>query len=109
VASQGPLSPSTGANDNSYGTVAWNSEGSIVASDNTPATAILAPAEVSNYLKATGFSFSIPAGATIDGIVVGIERHENVSSANAFDDRVDDRERHDPVAQQSELFGVADH
>ncbi len=34
----------------------------------------------SHYLKATNFGFSIPAGATINGIIVEIERNDNVGT-----------------------------
>jgi MSHA biogenesis protein MshQ len=31
--------------------------------------------QITNYLKCTGYNFSIPAGATIDGIAVAVEAH----------------------------------
>lgn len=77
MASQGPLSPGTGANDASVGTVAWTNPGNILASDNSNATASANTGVTTNYLKATNFGFSIPTGATIDGIVVEFERKSN--------------------------------
>ena len=39
---------------------------------------------ISHYLKATNFGFSIPSGATIDGIVVEIERSTDWAGGNYF-------------------------
>ncbi len=77
--SAGPRSPGTTANDISIGTVAWSTPERARASDNSRATATLGDNAVSNFLKATNFSFSIPPGATITGITVDVER----SAANA--------------------------
>lgn len=73
MASQGPLSPATAASDATVGTVAWTNPNNCFVSDDVYATAVLANAQ-SQYLKATNFSFSIPAGSTIDGITVEIEK-----------------------------------
>jgi hypothetical protein len=71
----GPLFPATGVNDASIGTVAWNEPGAISVSDNFRAEAPMVPGPaISKYLKGTKFGFAIPAGATISGIVVEIER-----------------------------------
>ncbi len=74
--SEGPLSPGTMADDGTVGTVAWSNPDNAKTSNNTRATALLASNVISHYLKATNFSFSIPEGATIDGIVVEIERQQ---------------------------------
>jgi hypothetical protein len=66
----GPNLPSTVVDDASLGTSAWASAGNVTASDNAYASATLTPLEVSHYLKATNFGFSIPGGATINGILV---------------------------------------
>lgn len=63
----------TGANDASVGTVAWSSPTSITSDNGTNAT-FTSGAATSNYLKGTNCGFTIPSGATIDGIVVTIER-----------------------------------
>lgn len=83
MASQGPNSPSTLANDNSIGSVAWSNPSNAGASDNSYATAVLTTGTIGNYLKATNFGFSIPSGATIDGIVVEIEKKGSVNSGPA--------------------------
>lgn len=74
MASSGPLSPGTLADETSVGTVAWTNPGNAAASDNSRASVSLAvPGSISHYLKATNFGFAIPSGATIDGIVVEVE------------------------------------
>lgn len=70
----GPKSAGTGADDATVGTVAWTNPGNITVSDDTRAVATLGAGAKSHYLKATKFGFAIPAGATIDGIVVEVER-----------------------------------
>ena len=88
MASEGPLSPDSGTNDAGYGSVAWTDPGNILASDGSKATAILSLGLTpSNYLVATDFDFAIPGGATIDGIVVEIERSCGMLESVA-DDRV---------------------
>lgn len=89
MASQGPLSTGTGANDASYGTYAWSNPGNIVSSDNTYASTGTGHSSAdSNYLKATNFGFSIPAGSTIDGIVVEVEKYNtNLTGGGTFDIR----------------------
>ncbi len=73
MASQGPNSGGTFANDSSYGTTAWTSPSNAAASEDSYATCTLGSFNSSQYLKATNFGFSIPSGATIDGIVVEVE------------------------------------
>ncbi|MBI5889668.1 MAG: DUF11 domain-containing protein [Nitrosomonadales bacterium] len=43
-------------------------------SDNTYATTTLGDNQQSHYLECTGYGFAIPAGATINGITVNVER-----------------------------------
>lgn len=70
----GALSPGTMADDATVGTVAWTNPNNAKVSDNVYATAAVAFLSVSHYLKATNFGFSIPVGATINGILVEVER-----------------------------------
>ncbi len=86
MASQGPNSPGTGADDAGVGTVTWSNPGNITSSDNAKATATV-NATVTHYLKGTNYGFSIPSGATIDGIVVEIEKSAN-QSTRGTDSRV---------------------
>ncbi len=74
--SQGALSPGTTANDNSVGSTAWSNTGNATTSNNTYASATIQEGTASNYLKATNFGFSIPAGSTINGISVDVERKD---------------------------------
>lgn len=46
-------------------------------------------ASTSHYLKATNFGFSIPTGATIDGIVVNIEKSRVGDGIDGYDVQVD--------------------
>ena len=75
MASEGPLSPGTLADDNAVGTLTWSNPSNAASSNDSHATiAFTTNGEISHYLKATNFGFAIPAGATINGIVVEIER-----------------------------------
>lgn len=90
MATQGPLSPSVAANDSAVGTKAWSSVDNIKVSDNNRAfnAASFDAPFLTNYLKATNFGFSIPTGATIDGIVVEIEKSERSGSGVIRDNAV---------------------
>jgi len=73
----GPNSPGTAANNNTFGTQAWSNPARVKLSDDSRATATLNSLGITNYVKATNFSFAIPLNATINGIVVAIERSVN--------------------------------
>lgn len=73
MASQGPNSGGTFANVTGVGSISWTNPSNAASSNNVKATATLNPSQQTNYLQATNFGFSIPSGATIDGIVVEIE------------------------------------
>jgi len=70
----GAISPGTLADDAAVGAVAWTNPGNAASSDNAYAVFSTSGVQQSHYLKATNFGFSIPAGATIDGVAVSIER-----------------------------------
>ena len=70
----GATSPGTTVDDATVGSVTWSNPNNSQASDNAYASLSI-DAATSHYLKATNFGFSIPDGATIDGILVEIERH----------------------------------
>lgn len=72
MASQGPLIAGTGANDATWGDTAWFLPTRVTAEDGTATTCT--PIAITNYIKATNFGFSIPAGATINGIQVEWKR-----------------------------------
>lgn len=78
MSSQGPLSAGTGATNTAVGTQTWSGASTGVQTQgdsNLAVSSIGAAAPNSNYLQATNFGFSIPAGATIDGIVTEIYRY----------------------------------
>jgi hypothetical protein len=77
-----PTSPGTGGNDATVGTQEWVSTSNITTSNNSYASVSLAKEAISNYLTATDFGFSIPTTATIDGIVVEVERYATNSVVN---------------------------
>ena len=76
MADTGLTNPGTGTTKVLAGSsMNWSGAGNILSSDNVDAS--VAPgtgAVYSNYLVAKNFGFSIPSGATIDGIIVKIER-----------------------------------
>ncbi|OGY31211.1 MAG: hypothetical protein A3C02_04825 [Candidatus Andersenbacteria bacterium RIFCSPHIGHO2_02_FULL_45_11] len=88
----GPSSPGT-ITDITYqtnwthcsGIYTWTSPSSAAGSDNTYATrSVTNGTFTSACLKATNFGFSIPDGATIDGVEVGIERSSTKSSGTEY-------------------------
>jgi hypothetical protein len=82
MASAGPNSPDSAVDDSGIGTIAWSTPGNVLASDNSYAQAnITASGGTTHYVKATDFDFTIPSGATIDGIIVEVERRAGVASA----------------------------
>ena len=79
MASVGPKSPGTSSSsDQGLGSIIpWTNPNNNQSSDNAYATAIcsLVNGDFTEYLTATNFDFSaIPASATIEGIVVEIEK-----------------------------------
>ena len=88
MASEGPRDPGTMADDNTIGTLAWaNPDNAKLSDNNYTNIAFTAPAATSHYLKATNFGFSIPTGATIDGVLVEIENvHSGGSGTVQWDE-----------------------
>ena len=78
MASQGPLNPGTSADDAGTGTETWanvGTPGNVAASDDARCTVALTGGNPnSHWLVATNFGFTIPSGATIDGVEFTIER-----------------------------------
>ncbi len=79
----------TGANDASVGTAAWTNPGNITANEaafsEVYSSVYLVSLATSNYIKATSFSFAIPVGATINGIIVTLERRDNQGTGLVLD------------------------
>jgi len=61
--------------------VDWSNAGNAISSNNNYATAQLNDGQASDYLQCTGYGFSIPAGATINGITVNVERKSSATNA----------------------------
>ena len=70
-------SPGTIVSDSTITGATWSNPGYAAASDNNYAIVTLDSFSytVSQYLKATNFSFSIPSGATIRGVTAAVEAH----------------------------------
>jgi len=75
----GPKGGAVFTNVDSVGTIDWadnggstDLEGAKYYNDSTQDKITLQVSEVSHYLQATGFGFTIPTGATIRGISVGV-------------------------------------
>lgn len=90
MSSEGPNNGGTFADDASIGTKVWSNPGYAETSNDDRATvsADYGGNDISHYLKATNFGFSIPTGATINGIKVEIEKSEHVAAANIFDESI---------------------
>ena len=85
--SQGPNSPRDIVDDSSSGgDRSWSNPRYAEESDNRYATVYAGTGKISysHYLRATAFRFSIPSGATINGILVEIERHASVNNPTAW-------------------------
>lgn len=74
AATSGPNSADAFVNDATVGTISWNSVNNASSSNNSNTVADLDDNQVSRYLKVTDFDFAIPAGATINGILVEVEQ-----------------------------------
>lgn len=75
MASQGPNFVGTAADDASVGATTWSNTGNITAEDASSATTTtFGGNNRTHYLIGTNCGFSIPSGATIDGIVVEIKK-----------------------------------
>lgn len=79
MASQGPNSPSSASNVANTA-FAWSNVTNVFSSDNSYATNTCSGN--TDYILATGFGFSIPSGATIDGIVVEVEDKCNIAGVS---------------------------
>ena len=84
MATAGPNIAGTGANGG-FGGVSWIDPGNITADDATRASVTLTTGTPeSDYLVASNFGFSIPAGAAIDGVLVEAEARTRTSPDDAY-------------------------
>ena len=73
MASVGPYDPGTVVDDSAVGTETWSTPQYAKYNDgNYTFASASSSTKYTHYLKATNFGFSIPSGATIDGIKVEI-------------------------------------
>ena len=88
MATAGPSAPGTMADDSAVGAGVWATVDNAKVNDSSYSTnGSGAPA--THYIKATAFGFSIPSGATINGIEVGITRKaDNNSKFNYASDNI---------------------
>lgn len=90
MADTGWVSPGTVVEDTSYGAVHWSNLSNITTSNNSYADFYPGSGQdLSYYIKPTNFGFSIPSGATINGIEVRIERKQSAfPDYYAYDSRL---------------------
>jgi hypothetical protein len=67
-------SPATCSSVPGIGTVAWTNPGNALSSNGSYATAPVGDTTTTNYLQCVGYGFTIPTGASINGITVSVER-----------------------------------
>lgn len=79
------LNPTACANDNSVGTVNWTNPGNALTSNDARATASV-DGTTTRYLLCDGYGFAIPAGATITGIIVNLERRSSSTGNGGSND-----------------------
>src|SRR3990170_6557009 len=85
--SSGPNDGSTFVDDATVGTKTWSNPGNAQFSDDIYATVSLVGEDISHYLKATNFGFSIPDGSTINGIAIDVERKRNIAGGSLTSDQ----------------------
>jgi hypothetical protein len=78
--------PGTGENNAGIGATAWANPGNITTDNNV--TASCTAAASSQYLVGRNFGFSIPAGATIQGVTVRIAAAESSSGSESLNARL---------------------
>jgi hypothetical protein len=81
--SSGPNTPGTGA-DGGGGSCSWASPNNISTGGST--TCSLSATQITNALNGTGFGFSIPSVATINGIQVVVQAKESNTSSGSSQD-----------------------
>ena len=76
------------ADDSTVGTASWSNVGNATTSNNVYASSENLDGVTTHYLKATNFGFSVPAGSTINGIGLQIERHMSGSDITDSDVKI---------------------
>lgn len=86
MAVRGPNNPASGTTNNAVGTVDWTDPGNITSQNDQYAT-VSSSSATSYLLVGSDYGFSIPLMATLDGIVVEIDRSKQ-SGTDVVDSRV---------------------
>ncbi len=76
----GPNYPASVVDDASTGAVSWVNPINASTDNTTYSNVSLSSGQITHYLKATNFGFTIPSTATITGITVEIERYEDANN-----------------------------
>ncbi len=76
MASQGPNNPGTLVNVSESEAFPWTNPGNAAAEDGSIATVAFSQPGITEKLLATNFGFTIPNGATINGILVSIKNSQ---------------------------------
>ena len=82
--SSGPNNPAAAIDDASIGTEVWNDPENVTSSDDLKAAVRVDDFEISHYIKATDFGFSIPSDAIIKGVIVEIERRVSSNTSGSI-------------------------
>lgn len=80
MATAGPSAPGTTANETYTGS-AWGTPDNAKVADDTYTTVGILFVSDSDYLNVYNYGFSIPTGATIDGVTVDVHRKANFDEA----------------------------
>lgn len=80
--------PTTVMDDSSVGTINWGATSDALTCNSIFAGVAVASAVNTHYLKLTNFGFSIPTGATIDGIIVNITRGSQTPTRLSKDNEI---------------------
>jgi hypothetical protein len=107
MASQLKILAGTMADDATVGTVAWTNPNNAKVSDNVYATVVDNVGNLNlltHYLKATNFGFSIPTGATINGILVEAE----VKASQYTSSAEEVRENSTKIVKSNGSFGTTE-
>ncbi len=87
MASQGPNAPSSStSNGSNGGSYTWTNITNAYSSDNNYAYSNISPGGTSYQILYTGFGFSIPSGAAINGVEVVIERKKTGNAGSSVRD-----------------------
>lgn len=103
----GPRDPGTMANVNIPSGVDWSNPDNAKISNNVYAVATTTIPGFSSYLKASNFGFTIPAGATIKGIIVEIERNRLGGAGTILDKVVSIVKSDGSIGAENKKLGTA--